>query len=115
MILSPVVTAKSVAGTLYVPEAPHFVLAGRSQDALPLPVEKIRRQLAEGRERTAEAKAAAHRPLPEPSAFLAQRLSQEQPAENPAGLRSGAITAYGAQGNQARFVIGPVSGIDLIV
>lgn len=115
MILSPVVTAKSVAGTLYVPETTHFAHAGRSQDAGPLPVEKIRRQLADGRERAADARAAAYRPFPEPSAFLAQRLSQEQPEEDPAGLRSGAIAAYGAQGNRARFVIGPVSGIDLIV
>ena len=50
MILSPVVTAKSVAGTLYAPVAIHFALAGRSPESGPSPVEKARRQFIDGRD-----------------------------------------------------------------
>ena len=119
MVLTPAVTAKAVAGTLYAPVAIQFAIAGRASEAGPLPVEKIRRHLADSRERTSDqadgAQRRADRALPEPSAFLAQRMSQERPVENPAGLRSGAVAAYGAQARQSRFVTGPVSGIDLIV
>ena len=119
MVLTPAVTAKAVAGTLYAPVAIQFAIAGRSSEAGLLPAEKTRRQPVEGRERTAEAKGAsqrlATRTLPEPSAFVAQRISQERPVENPAGLRSGAIAAYGALAHQSRFVTGLVSGIDLTV
>ncbi len=118
MILTPVVTAKAVAGTLYAPVAIEFAIAGRPSEAGPLPAEKTRRQLADGRERASDAKGgaqrAAYRIHPEPSAFVAQRISQEEPVENPAGLRSGAIAAYGALAHQSRFVTGPVTGIDLI-
>ena len=120
MILSPVVTAKSVAGTLYTPTAYDFALSGRSAEAGPLRAEKTRRQLVDNRERAPDAGSAERtrrspdQPLPEPSTFIAQRISQERPAENPAGLRSGAVAAYGAQARQARFVSGLAYGIDLI-
>ena len=40
MILSPVVTAKSVAGTLYAPVAIYYAHTGRVPETGPPPVEK---------------------------------------------------------------------------
>jgi hypothetical protein len=119
MLLTPVVTAKAVAGTLYAPVAVYYAFAGQSPEAGLQPVEKTRRQPTDNRERLSDepegGQRRAARPLPEPSAFVAQRISQERPVENPAGLRSDAVNAYGALSRQSRFVTGPVSGIDLIV
>lgn len=119
MLLTPAVTAKAVAGTLYAPVAVYYAFAGQSPEPGLQPVEKTRRQTNDSRERSSDqpedGQRRVARALPEPSAFLAQRISQERPLDNPAGLRSDAIAAYGALSRQSRFVSGPVSGIDLIV